>query len=647
MKILDKIRSRRARFPSGGGAEEKGRVYDRAKDGTPLDEGDVVGFVEAEYERRLEERRPFEAQWTLNANFLAGNQHCGIHPVTLEIEDYAAEHDYMEHGVFNRIAPLMDTRLANLKTVSYAMTVSPRSNELDDYEKSLVATKLLSYTQSAGDFEVTKNRLLLWSELCGSAAIISWWDKAGGQILASVSGERDIHEGGIAYGLLTPYEIFPDSLTAPDVADQRSMLICQVKSAEEIYDLYGIEVDGEDVDTYALLPGGAASGYGDMAPISLRAGVSHDSARVMTYFERPSARYPDGRMIVTAGGRLVWYGNLPYRDIPIVMLRCKEVPGRFFGRSVIEELIPLQRAYNGTKNKIHDYIRTCASGPLLVPEGAVADIEELAARGLPPGEILEYDAQRGRPESMAPPSLSSEVRRECERLASDMEYVSGVSSLMVYGATPTGVTSGTAIESLRSIDNTRLALSGENLRTCVRLLGVLWLKLYRTFASGYRTLEIVGGNDAGSVLTWCAQDINSFDIVFDAENELLVSKSVQKENFLSALSLGLLSDEEGKVPREVRVRALEMMRIGNYADLLGENELHLQRARREGDMLFCGEAPALGAYDDDGIHIAEHRRFVLQLRYEALRRRHPDLCAAFEAHLAEHLRREGMRGELA
>lgn len=311
--------------------------------------------------------------------------------------------------------------------------------------------------------------------------------------------------------------------------------------------------------------------------------------------------------------------------------------GSFFGKSVIEEMIPLQRAYNGAKNKIHDYIRAVAANPLLVPEGSLDDIVSFAERGMPPGDIVEYNAERGKPEPLTPAVLPAEVRVECAQLASDMEYVAGVSALMVYGNLPSGVSSGAAIETLRSIDNTRLALSGENLRTMVRTLAMQWLKIYKRYVSGFRTVEISGMNDAGSVLTWCADDINSFDVEFDAENELVTNSEQQKQTFLSALSLGLLSGSDGRLPREVRRRALEMMKIGNYAELLGEDELHTQNARREATMLSEGITPKVGLYDDHEIHITEHKRFALQLSYVSLEKRSPHLCRAFEEHIFEHM----------
>ena len=89
------------------------------------------------------------------------------------------------------------------------------------------------------------------------------------------------------------------------------------------------------------------------------------SEKVITYLENPSARNPQGVTAVIAAGRLVHFGKLPFDQIPLSIFRSKEAAGQFFGKSVIEELIPLQRAYNGCKNKIHDYISTLAANSFL------------------------------------------------------------------------------------------------------------------------------------------------------------------------------------------------------------------------------------------------------------------------------------------
>ena len=43
-------------------------------------EDGVVQSVTADYERRRQVRRGFEAQWRLNTNFVLGNQFCCIDP---------------------------------------------------------------------------------------------------------------------------------------------------------------------------------------------------------------------------------------------------------------------------------------------------------------------------------------------------------------------------------------------------------------------------------------------------------------------------------------------------------------------------------------------------------------------------------------
>ena len=55
---------------------------------------EVVGRIKEEFEKRREERRPFELQWRLNQNFLQGNQYCDILSQTGEVVDFPASYDW-------------------------------------------------------------------------------------------------------------------------------------------------------------------------------------------------------------------------------------------------------------------------------------------------------------------------------------------------------------------------------------------------------------------------------------------------------------------------------------------------------------------------------------------------------------------------
>ena len=137
-----------------------------------------------------------------------------------------------------------------------------------------------------------------------------------------------------------------------------------------------------------------------------------------------------------------------------------------------------------------------------------------------------------------------------------MEYVAGVSQLMVVGSSGmAGITSGKAINSLREIDSTRMALCAENIRAGALATARLWLKLFKEYCHGAMTLSVSGENRLGSVITWCAKDVNSYDVYFLAENELRVTAEERKAAFFEAYDRGLFTDENGVIPQSVKAKA--------------------------------------------------------------------------------------------
>ncbi|MBQ8859189.1 MAG: hypothetical protein IJ012_05305 [Clostridia bacterium] len=625
MRPIELLKKMIARGGAKNRASGEEAVLARDEDGTPLRAREIAAWLVEEYRRRRAERLPLERQWALNASFYTGDQHAALNPESGETERLCPAHDYEEQGVYNRIAPLMETRLSSLRTLSYAMTVRPRTADAEDHEKGEIATRLLAYAQANGGFAEKKNEMLFLAELYGTAFLLSYWE---------ADGETD---GDLSYRVVSPFSVFPASLNKGTVEEQESILLADVMSCREVEDAFGVEVEGTDADVYTLAPV-LGSPYGAPATLAFSGGQEKNCVTVLSYFERPSRRHEKGLYIIAAGDRVLWYSDLPYDDIPLVSFPSREMAGQFFGRSPIVDLIPLQRAYNGVKNKIHDYIRAVAANPLLVPEGAIPDIVEFSAGGLPPGEVVEYNAERGKPEPLSPAPLPAELRYECERLTAEMEYVAGVSQLMVTGKTPKGVTSGTAISNLREIDNSRLALTGENLRLAIRRTAIKWLGIYRRYASGARVLSVVGENDAGGALCFTAGDINSNDVVFDAENELKVSPEQQKQSFLTALQLGLFNDENGNLPRSVKSRAREMLEAGGAAaDMMGCDELQIKAAERENAAVAAGRPPKIGIFDDHELHAEAHKKFLLQARYACLREKQPAVCEAFEEHIFMHL----------
>ena len=618
-------------------------------EGKTLFKEDIIQKVIEELEKRKTERSVLEQQWTLNANFLVGNQYCEINPYRGDIEQLEPVYDWLEREVFNQIAPLIETRIANLKKLNYMMRVKPATNELDDYAKAEISTKVLQHTQKVSDFESKKNTAIHWNELCGNCFFLSWWDKDKGEKYAveqifdvdengqQKSSETAYYQGDLDYGLITPYEIYPESIFKQTVEAQRSIILEQVKTVDDIYDLYGIKVEGTNVETFELTPVASGGGFGyENTTVTIGHRSMENAEKVITYFERPSKHKPNGQMIIIVGDKeLVYYGDLPYSRIPIVQSVCIEVAGQFFGKSAIERLIPIQRAYNGCVNRIHEYIKQIAIGSYITEEGSI-DIEEYEQNGQAPGAYLVYKQGSQPPIPIPNGNLPQEVMTERYNLKNDMEYAAGVSQLMVYGNTPSGVTSGTAISNLMEIDNTRLSLTGDNLRNAVRKLSIMWLEIYKRYATTHRIVNYVGGNDVGNAIIWSNKDINSYDVDYITENELLMSEEKQKENFFSCLNMGVYYDKTGQLTTRAKIRIKDFMKVGNFTDLMGIDELQIQAAQRENVFFENGVIPEISDFDDHEVHIEEHLRYVLQMDFQLLKKKKPEFASALEAHLSMH-----------
>lgn len=584
------------------------------------EEKDTVRFVHEQSKRRHLERIRYELQWQLNSNFLYGNQHCDVNLHRMTVENYTPTYDYLSREVFNRIAPLMETRLANLQTVRYRMSVLPRTNEYEDAVKAQISTALLCAKQEQSSFSEKLDLALHWSELTGSSFFFSGWDTRAGNCFAIPEDENEegavFSEGDVSYCVLSSFEVLPDSITLESIEDQNSLLIEQVKSLEEIETLYGVQVKGEQISLLS------------------NQNVGKEQAVLYTYMERKNARYPDGRMILVVGDTLISDTAFPYEIYPLCQVKSQKVPGQFYGRSVIENLIPLQRTYNGIKNKINDYINMAASGQLLIEEGSV-DADDLAGNGIAPGIPVVYERGSEKPSLLPIPGLPSVVSEQCDRIAADMEYVSGVSQLLVSGRTPDGITSGKAINTLRNIDSTRLSMTADNVREAVRELAVIWLRLYHAFAGGQRAVVASGRNHEYGVLYWSADDIDSFEVIFDTENELKESNESRYERLLSAIERGLFAGEGENVPRRVLRKARQTLGIPSLGVTL-EEDLQEANAQSENLSFEKGGELMVGVLDDHAIHLEEHRMYALQKEFKDMAKRTPEKADRMYEHIREH-----------
>lgn len=578
-------------------------------------EEDIVRKTVAEYTEIRERRRTLELQWRLNMNFLYGNQFAEITPIG-DIEDYGKQYYWQEREVYNHIAPIIESRLAKLGRVKASVSVRPFSNDDDDIKIATLSTSVLRATVEDNNFSKMLNEGNFWAEICGSVFYKVIWDSEGGRKIGDFNG-KEVYEGDVRIELCPAYEIFPNSLTASSVDELDYIIHARAYSVDEVKYVWGIECEGADIETFSpdLSDFGGGLGYsGNNTKIGTKS--AKDSVLVLEKYERPSYEYPEGRYIIVVGDKLAHYGGLPYAvdsngklGLPFVKQSALNNVASFFGTTVIERIIPLQRSYNAIKNRKHEFLNRIAMGIMTVEEGAI-DIESLEDDGLAPGRVLVYRQGYNPPRMVEMGSVPNDYIVEEDRLRNEIMQISGVSELMRYSTLPNSVTSGVAISLLQEQDDTRISITADKIREAVRTVGQYILRLYKQYAVNKRIKRIAGVNGTIQVHYFKGSDLASDDLVFDTDNELSDTPANRRSMVFDLIKLGIMHDENGKMSERNRLKILEMLGFGNWESGKDVAECHREKALRENIEAVKNDVAAIEV-DDHELHIIEHTKAAI------------------------------------
>ncbi len=568
---------------------------------------DIAAELRRDYEKRAEARRPFETQWRLNLNFYMGNQFCTA-GVNGDITDVERDYYWQEREAFNHISALVETRQAKLNSVRPTLTVRPFSSDDGDVKTAKTSAKILSSTCDKLDMDAVLTEGTMWSELTGTVFYyVGWDDKAGLKI-----GDG-AYEGDVFVRVVSPFEIYPDNVFAQNVGDCRSIITARAVDVAEIKRVYGKTVAPEPSDVMRL--GSAAIGGGltaETAVGKLTSSASEKSATVIERYTLPNDAKPDGEYAVAANGVLLHYGPLPFvngadgkRALPFVKQAALVNAGCFFGTSVVERAIPVQRAYNAVKNRKHEFMNRLSMGVMAVEDGSV-DIDNLEQDEISPGKILVYRQGATPPRMIDCGSVPNDFDSEETRLLNEFTRISGVSEIMRSSQTA-GNASGVALQLLIEQDDTRLSLSAEYVRIAARDIARHILRLYKQFGSDARLSRIAGKDGKIELIKWSASDISSDDVVFETNNELLSTPAMRQNMMFELYKMGLLADANGNMTETAKHKFMSALGYGGWDSDISLSDVHVKRAETENEK---GEFE-INEFDDHALHIDAHVKYLL------------------------------------
>ena len=451
------------------------------------------------------------------------------------------------------------------------------------------------------------------------------------------TGESNIHLGDVEVTVCSPFEIFPDSDCNENIDDCQSIIHAKAYHVDEIQSIWGVKVEGEDVNVFSL--DNSSVGLGGLGYNSSTSKVI--SAVVIEKYEKPSKQHPNGRLIIVASDKLLYCGDLPYqnrneqmRGFPFVKQVGIEVSGCFWGTGIVERLIPIQRSYNAVKNRKHEFLNRISMGVLTVEDGSV-DLDNLEDEGLSPGKILVYRQGANVPRFMATNQVPSDFEKEEQSLLSEFMLVSGVSDSLRNTASYANI-SGVALQLLIEQDDSRISVTADNIKEAIKGVAGQILRLYRQYATMPRLFKIMGSNGDLEVMYFSSSDISSDDIIFETETELSETLAQRRSMVFELLNAGLLHDENGKLSNRMRIKALDLLGFGIWENAQDINELHTKRASQENYDMVKGKQVDVKEIDNHDLHINEHIAYILSSEFTSKQQCGKEIEQQILNHIKQH-----------
>ena len=613
-------------------------------------ENKIVQEVMSEYLKRRDERRSLEAQWQLNINFMMGNQYSYISS-NGGIREDEKRYFWQEKEVFNHIAPIIETRISKICSNTPSVTVVPASGDEADVESAKLSKDILNSVANRINLVDIEKTATTWSEICGTVFYKVIWNTNTGKMVATDELGNAIKEGDVEVEVVSPFEIFPDNLSCERLEDVKSIIQAKAVEIEEIKSEWGVDVERENVHAFTLdSKTGNLGGLGYDAHINKVSNVELGNHCVLIErYNKPSKAYPHGRLTVVAGGKLLYDGELPYvndelsnRTFPFVKQISNYMPGSFFGVSVVDRLIPVQRAYNAVRNRKHEFFNRSVMNVLAVEDGSI-DTDELEIEGLSPGKVLVYRQGSKIPEIMQNPKQTIDFDTEEERILQEFKSISGVSDMMTDSYAQYTSMSGLALQLLVEQDNSRLSTAIDSTKLAVKIVAKFILRLYKQYAVIPRLLKIAGDSGEVQMYYWDQNEICSDDVVFDTSSEINETLAQRRTMLMDLIKEGLMFDEDGKFSHSTRKKCLDLLGFGMWEDAVDIDSLHINRAKEENILAEKQEIEIL-PIDNHKIHIDEHIAYLLSNDFKK-KKNFKNIETRVLKHIEEHKKQNVNEGE--
>jgi hypothetical protein len=614
----------------------------------------IVAFTEGRYEKRSEHRIGLERQWYMNiAHYLGYQYHTWDEASGRIAPTYAPS--WRVRLVCNRLMPIVRKVVSKILRQRPTWNVIPATNDYEDQSKAIAARKALQYYWRYLDMDAILVKAFTWMSTTGNVFLRTYWDPTKGpemeidpmELMMLSPEEQKIAEGGIRLGdlcieMATPFEVDPD----PDcdcLEEARYLIHTKSVDIQYLKDTYGAKA--KDISANSKSQDSLSRFYEKKIQSLQGAGTfssgqreqSSDQVLCHSLWVNPTSKFPKGRYAVIAGQKLLHMADLPggFKRIPYVHMQEIPVPGRFWGTCSLEQCIPLQQSYNRRRSQLIENSNLMSRPKWLLPKNSGVINTALDSR---PGEVIEYN-YGAKPEVIAPQVIPESSYKLMEYDLKDMEDVSAIHEVTQARA-PSGVRSGVAIAQLQEQDDQMLAPTFLTAEKALSRIGSWALQLLAENVTEERLVKITGKENEMEAMSFLGADligpnkgkpgVNYFDVETQIGSQLPLSSAARKDFVLSLIQSGVFNAQD---PND-RKKIFRVLELGTEETVINDSNLDRQQARRENLQLMQGQFVEPNPWDEDTIHIEEHRRY--QKAPDYLKYADPNALQMFEAHIQGH-----------
>jgi len=324
---------------------------------------------------------------------------------------------------------------------------------------------------------------------------------------------------------------------------------------------------------------------------------------------------------------------------PYTLFRYEPYVGRFLGKSLVEQLIPLQMRLNEINGSILENANTMAKPNIMAAIGQLK-------RGIMNGKganIYTYQQVPG----VAPPfvlqgsPLPTQFFTERQNIIDQMVRIAGTNFVM-QGQAPSGVTAASAISQLLENANTQhsnMMLMWEKYhekRFTKKLRIIHKFNIYPDKSLNEKLAEITENCLDVQVNDFIgAQDLaDGINLKIQAMSMVPKSEVSKNQTYLDLGKQGLMPpqmSEPSPAGDKLRDQLFERLGLETFDSDQG---IELQKAKWENNLMLQGNPAAVSEYDQSIIHLPCHIAQIQDPNF--LEKATPEIYDLFQAHIQEH-----------